>query len=302
MDKPSNVWSSISNVAFDLAEGLGWQIGNGRHVNIKKHRWGFEGLSWKDADMGALGNVTVVRDMWQHNKAAWDSRQVKRIFGNNLGDRICNYPLVREEPEDNLIWYHENNGIYSTKSGYSWLILRKLHMGPHRYYWKAIWKLGVPPKIRIFAWHLGHNLLPTNIKIAMINPNFSRQCPRCKVADETVIHSLRDCHFAHAMLTKGGIDNRILSSTWTETIDWLEACMRWLDCRAFDCFMIILWNLWNARNNLVFKGEEGVQMPRGKRLFSSLVILDFIISMNLLYYLVLLVTVNGSNPLRDGLR
>lgn len=111
-------------------------------------------------------------------------------------------------------------------------------------------------KVRVFAWRLGHDLLPTNVKIANINPIFNRQCRRCKVADETAIHALRDCDYACATLTNGGIDNRIMSSTRNNAINWLEASMRWLDSKAFYCFMIIFLNIWNTRNNLVFKGEE----------------------------------------------
>lgn len=78
-------------------------------------RWGFEGLSWQDADMGNIGNATFVRDLWQHNMVVWDNMHVKMIFGNDLGDKICKIPLVRDGPKDKLVLFHANNGIYSTK-------------------------------------------------------------------------------------------------------------------------------------------------------------------------------------------
>lgn len=31
--------------------------------------------------------------------------------------------------------------------------------------------------------------------------------------------------------------------------------MRFLDKLTLECFVIVLWNIWNARNNLVFKGS-----------------------------------------------
>lgn len=63
VDKPSFAWSNISKAANELADGFGWQIGTGQHVNLMKHRWGFEGLSWKEVINAQLGNVSVVRDL-----------------------------------------------------------------------------------------------------------------------------------------------------------------------------------------------------------------------------------------------
>lgn len=33
-----------------------------------------------------------------------------------------------------------------------------------------------------------------------------------------------------------------------------------LDSKAFECFIIILWNIWNARNLMVYHGK--VQEPK----------------------------------------
>lgn len=63
-------------------------------------------------------------------------------------------------------------------------------------------ELRVPPKILIFAWRVGHNLLPTNSKIATINPAANNLCSRCNVEEETLIHALRDCVKAQNILVQ----------------------------------------------------------------------------------------------------
>lgn len=30
--------------------------------------------------------------------------------------------------------------------------------------------------------------------------------------------------------------------------------MRLLDGKAFECLVMLMWNIWNSRNNLIFKG------------------------------------------------
>lgn len=44
VDKPSFTWTSLKIAAGALADGFGWQVGNGRDIRIKEVNWGFEGL------------------------------------------------------------------------------------------------------------------------------------------------------------------------------------------------------------------------------------------------------------------
>lgn len=44
----------------------------GLNVKLREHKWGFEGLSWKEANIGQLGSMVVVRDLWKHDMAAWE--------------------------------------------------------------------------------------------------------------------------------------------------------------------------------------------------------------------------------------
>lgn len=62
------------------------------------------------------------------------------------------------------------------------------------------------PKIRLFAWRIGHDILPTNTKIAAVNPRHEKLCPRCKTEEETLIQALKNCPKARAVLMSGGID------------------------------------------------------------------------------------------------
>lgn len=81
-------------------------------------------------------------------------------------------------------------------------------------------------------------------------------CLKCGGADETMVHALRDCFKARDTLMHGGIDDRVLNSEWITCIDWLESAMRLMGCKAFECFILILWNIWNFRNNFVFRGMD----------------------------------------------
>lgn len=43
---------------------------NGERVQLLDHRWGFEGLYWKDVNREQLGELRVVHDLWKNDMAA----------------------------------------------------------------------------------------------------------------------------------------------------------------------------------------------------------------------------------------
>ncbi|MBA0566916.1 hypothetical protein Golob_011689 [Gossypium lobatum] len=112
------------------------------------------------------------------------------------------------------------------------------------------------PKICVFTWRVGHELLPTNAKIASIRQGFRQDCPRCGVDKETLIHALKDYSTARAILSIGGLDNKLLIKDYYCCIDWMEDVMRILDKKATADFVTTLWNSWNNRNKFIFRGKE----------------------------------------------
>ncbi|KAG8474103.1 hypothetical protein CXB51_033612 [Gossypium anomalum] len=253
VDRPSGTWRSIAIAVRSLRKGFGWLVGNGKSVDIHNDNWGFEGLNGEAfICSGKHVREKKVHDLWMPDSKHWDRNRVNEIYGETLGDQICNIPILSRCSNDVLVWFHSHHGTYTTKAAYSWLILRKIGMGPHRLFWKMIWKLKIIPKIYIFAWTVGHEIMPTNSKIATIQP-FVNPCPE----KETLIHTLKDCPTARETLKCGGLDYKLVSSVFDRCIDWLEMALRILDKKkAMENFITLIWNSWNNRNNFKFRGKE----------------------------------------------
>ncbi|MBA0842329.1 hypothetical protein Goarm_002160 [Gossypium armourianum] len=72
---------------------------------------------------------------------------------------------------------------------------------------------------------------------------------------------MKDCLKARQVLEYGGENNKFLVRNYSRCIDWIEDVVRGLDNKAVSDFITILWNVWNSRNNSIFKGvEEGVKV------------------------------------------
>lgn len=67
-------------------------------------------------------NVTV-HELWDIGERSWNRNKVHNLFGDYLCDKICDILIVSDGPNDRIIWFHATSGAFTTKVGYSWLIL-----------------------------------------------------------------------------------------------------------------------------------------------------------------------------------
>ncbi|KAH1113938.1 hypothetical protein J1N35_007316 [Gossypium stocksii] len=197
-----------------------------------------------------------VCDLWMPNHEGWNVGRVFDLFGDYLVSHIYDISVLQNGPSDRIFWFHNTHGSYTTKSSYSWMLLNKVGYGPHCFFSKFIWKLKILPKTRVFAWRIGHGLLHTNVKLSSIKTHVDPVCSICRNGDETPLHALRDCPKACEVLIPSGFNNRLLTNSYEFCINWVEDSMRILDKMAFKDFISTLWNIWNSRNNAIFRGKE----------------------------------------------
>lgn len=107
MDKPSYTWQSIAKDASVLYEGFGWTVGNGKSIKMWHDNWGFEGLLGNSISLyKLLVKEEKVCDLLKERKDGWDKKRVLEVYGENIGDQICNIPILHNGPEDQRIWFH----------------------------------------------------------------------------------------------------------------------------------------------------------------------------------------------------
>ncbi|XP_039128406.1 uncharacterized protein LOC120264644 [Dioscorea cayenensis subsp. rotundata] len=123
--------------------------------------------------------------------------------------------------------------------------------------WNLIWKLLVPPRVKIFVWKLAHGKLPTGNYLYNINIGPDTSCTLCGLFPETADHLLWHCRWA--------------ISCWDTIFTWLGLdhsfhillCNgSWLTCNflcAFSCdfaralIALVAWHIWTVRCHKIFR-------------------------------------------------
>ena len=93
---------------------------------------------------------------------------------------------------DKLIWEETNNGLFIVKSAYK-VAINILVASPlgsldsssdesnMRCFWKRVWKLDVPLKVRHFVWRACRDILPTKTNLRHRQVLVEDMCDECKL-------------------------------------------------------------------------------------------------------------------------
>ncbi|KAE8693219.1 hypothetical protein F3Y22_tig00110814pilonHSYRG00030 [Hibiscus syriacus] len=105
------------------------------------------------------------------------------------------------------------------------------------------------PKVKIFAWKVCHDAIPTGAKLSS-NGIGNGVCSPCKQGRETSLDALKDCCM------------------------WMENAALILQPDKFVQFLLLIWNMWNRRNKWIHEGV--LQSARGVIDFAWLYGTDFL--------------------------
>ena len=96
-----------------------------------------------------------------------------------------------------MAWPKCRTGSYSVKSGYQLLCEAKTIGAPSgstdegvKSFWKNIWRLKVPNKVRVFHWWACSNALPTKVGLHKRRIIDNTICDQCLKGVEDEVHAI----------------------------------------------------------------------------------------------------------------
>ena len=141
------------------------------------------------------------------------------------------------------------------KSGYQFLMneLHKEDLGPSstataKELWHAVWHLQVPSKVKNLVWRACRNSLPTKMNLVRRKIIIDGTCDLCQTLQEDVQHALYLCPKLTELWQSVPLWNHSKLKQYANFLDLLECIFA--DNRDPRLFSMVVWALWNRRNNI----------------------------------------------------
>lgn len=119
-------------------------------------------------------------------------------------------------------------------------------------FWKAIWELQVPHKIKHFIWRACHNALPTKCNLVRWKIITSEVCELCNEGPEDVLHALWKCRVVEGVWSCHSWSQQALNPSPLTVCDLLDCFLQVTEDFRKEIFSVLAWCLWNQRNALHF--------------------------------------------------
>ncbi|KAL0004665.1 hypothetical protein SO802_012226 [Lithocarpus litseifolius] len=196
----SFAWQSIMKSRHLIEAGARWRVGDGQQVRIFIDKWLQDGEGVLSSPSAELHPEATVSMLINRTSGWWNVQLIDRCFHPPDATRIKALPLCSTPQSDMLFWPLEKSGKYSVKSGFRLLCDSRDSsegMPPANTevssFWKKLWKIQVPGKIKHFLWRACTNSLATKANLVKRKIVTDATCSRCSGSHEDTLHSLWSC-------------------------------------------------------------------------------------------------------------
>ncbi|KAK0583366.1 hypothetical protein LWI29_036220 [Acer saccharum] len=125
----SYIWKSLMWGKNIIVTGTRWRVGDGKTIRIYKDRWIPRPTTFRPFSPPILGDNTTVDKLFSAF-GGWNVDMLKSAFCDEDTTAILSIPISHSSVQDSLQWHYEQNGSYSSKSGYRVGTAIKSEIGP----------------------------------------------------------------------------------------------------------------------------------------------------------------------------
>uniref|UniRef100_A0A803QCG6 Reverse transcriptase domain-containing protein n=1 Tax=Cannabis sativa TaxID=3483 RepID=A0A803QCG6_CANSA len=255
---PSYTWQSICWGRELLVKGMRFKVGNGHHISCGTDPWIPSHTNFKPISYNGPPNMSVSSLITEQR--VWNLEMLNSFFQPIDVEKILTIPLSFFASNDRLIWHHSTSGSYNVKSGFH--LASSLEEQDacsasdlNLAWWKFFWSLNLPPKIRIFAWKVHHNILPTAAALHKRKIIDSAACSLCTSSWESVGHALFDCKHARKIWQDSKFLTDFNMAKTMQNGDYLQLLSSVYTKEDFELLVCIMWGIWTDRNKIFHGGQ-----------------------------------------------
>lgn len=220
---PSFIWWSFHESQSVIRKGIGCRVGNGMSINIKDDPWLPE---IDDATIQTKSDAIrnqKVSSLISMADNSWDTDLILDVFNSRDANIILSIPMDKEV-NDSWYWRYGKFVNYSVKSAY---LLQQgdrndNNTSANSDFWRNLWNLKIPPKIKSFLWRASTNCLPTRDMLLTKRVPVIITCPVCNEYPESCLHIFTQCAYAESVWGKLNISFDLGNiNSFSEWLDWV---------------------------------------------------------------------------------
>lgn len=267
--RPSFAWRSLLFGRDLLKEGLVRDVGDGKDTNVWSEKWIIDEVPKIPMyRQDSVIDLTLrISDLLIEGSSRWNVTLVRQTFTDEDAELILKLkPHVSRR--DSFKWGFTSNGCYSSQSGRRLLeLLKERQQSPHvglppieKRLWKAIWKIRAPQKLKHFLWRVLAGALPVKERLNTRGLHLDARCKLCNTGSESIGHLLFSCSYAKEVWERSGIqlpqNGFSRTSVFLNVYHLIFANGRRPKHTQNRAFPWVLWEIWKARNALVFENVQ----------------------------------------------
>lgn len=107
-------------------------------------------------------------------------------------------------------------------------------------FWKKLWGICVPGKVKICAWRVCLDALPTRSNLCQQRVMSEDVCVVCSGLVESVEHALRDCSLARVVWFRS-LGLRVELDHGLSLVQWISRLSQQIPSSGFELCLMLLW-------------------------------------------------------------
>ena len=124
--------------------------------------------------------------------------------------------------------------------------------------WKKLWHLSIPPKVRIFAWRMCLNVLPTLVNLQSKGVVNCDICLACGKEPETTFHVFVNCEVAKRVWRCWLECPPMMLNANMNIVDIAMEILDYGSSSELELFFGVAWAIWFNRNRIVYESSSQI--------------------------------------------
>lgn len=266
----SYAWRSIIQTQPLISQGTKWIVGDGERIRFWEDKWLPQQYTLTPKTPRAYPNPHLrIKDLFIPGTKTWDEQKLRNLIEEREVASVLSIRPSSTGVKDKIFWSYTTSGTYSVKSGYytqrqmdltasqNTQVPSSPYLNLRNKLSARIWRLNIPPKIKMFWWRILHNGIPVADNLSKRGIKIAKDCQTCGEESETLPHMLFYCRVAKEIWSLSEVS---IADEVTQTDRVFQTILSFLESSSRDpqatLPWFLGWRIWKIRKKIIFQNRR----------------------------------------------